>query len=506
MIVQADILKWTETYDGELFHAAFMDAPYEQSFMGREWDARGVAFDPETWKAIARHLYPGAWLFVFAGTINDDLISLAMREAGLRKHHKALAWGFGSGFPKATRISDKIDRRAGVARRVVGTRKHQPKFDAKGFEYRKKDNGYNSKDRATFDVTAPATDEAQAWDGHRYGQQCIKPAVETILIFQKPYTKRGAISDMLATGSGGLWIDGGRIPMAADDQKGEFGPHKPEHLEQPTTRNIYNGAYRRSEADQSTGRWPANLLLSHLPECNGSCAPECPVQRLGEQRGEGSSKASQRGAVKIFSDDYKLVEGWQGDSTERGHDDSGTAARFFFQADYVLDRLEESDPIIYCAKSSRAEREAGLDPRTRAMMESWDEEFGETTVDDGRQTPIDNAYLRGETKRRNPHPCLKPLSLTRYLATLLLPPALYAPRRLLVPFAGVGSEYIGALLAGWEEIVGVELDDEGLYIPVANARIDYWKQRRAELADPSKPITIKAAPDVPQGQLDMFAA
>lgn len=30
--------------------------------------------------------------------------------------------------------------------------------------------------------------------------------------------------------------------------------------------------------------------------------------------------------------------------------------------------------------------------------------------------------------------------------------------RLLVPFAGVGSEMIGALLAGWEAVVGIEND------------------------------------------------
>lgn len=130
------------------------------------------------------------------------------------------------------------------------------------------------------------------------------------------------------------------------------------------------------------------------------------------------------------------------------------------------------------------------------------ESFTPITVDDGRLTPIDNPYLRGLTRRRNLHPTLKPIALARHLATLLLPPDAYAPRRLLVPFAGAGSEMIGAFLAGWEEIIGVELEAD--HVAIAEARIAYWQQRRYELLDPSRPIEAKlsAAPD---GQLDMFA-
>src|SRR5688572_22123742 len=104
MIVHDDIIHWASTYDGPRFHALLCDAPYEMQFMGKDWDNTGIASDPKTWKALAQHLHPGAYLFVFCGTLNDDLISMAMRAAGLRKHHKALAWGYGSGFPKATRL------------------------------------------------------------------------------------------------------------------------------------------------------------------------------------------------------------------------------------------------------------------------------------------------------------------------------------------------------------------------------------------------------------------
>ena len=73
---------------------------------------------------------------------------------------------------------------------------------------------------------------------------------------------------------------------------------------------------------------------------------------------------------------------------------------------------------------------------------------------------------------RNNHPTLKPISLTTYLATLLLPPKRDTPRRILVPYSGAGSEMIGAIQAGWEEVVGIELSPE--YVAIAERRIKYF--------------------------------
>lgn len=65
---------------------------------------------------------------------------------------------------------------------------------------------------------------------------------------------------------------------------------------------------------------------------------------------------------------------------------------------------------------------------------------------------------------------MKPVALTEYLAKLILPPrAIGRPRRLLVPFCGVASEMIGALRAGWDEIVGIELSPA--YAAIARLRL-----------------------------------
>lgn len=70
------------------------------------------------------------------------------------------------------------------------------------------------------------------------------------------------------------------------------------------------------------------------------------------------------------------------------------------------------------------------------------------------------------------HPTVKPRELCAYLAGMLLPPkrAEGSPRRLLVPFAGTGSEIIGAIDAGWDEVVGIEMD--GCYAVIAKRRIE----------------------------------
>jgi DNA modification methylase len=75
---------------------------------------------------------------------------------------------------------------------------------------------------------------------------------------------------------------------------------------------------------------------------------------------------------------------------------------------------------------------------------------------------------------RTTHPTVKPIQLTTQLARLLLPADTGEERRILIPFAGVGSEMIGAMLAGWESITGIEITPE--YIGQGNQRLTWWSQ------------------------------
>jgi hypothetical protein len=108
--------------------------------------------------------------------------------------------------------------------------------------------------------------------------------------------------------------------------------------------------------------------------------------------------------------------GEYGEAWHAGFGDTGGASRFF-----------------YCSKASPQERNAGL------------------------------------VALRNNHPCVKPVDLTTWLAKLLLPPEHVTPRRLLVPFSGSGSEVMGALRAGWDEVTGIERDSQ--YAALSELRV-----------------------------------
>jgi len=94
---------------------------------------------------------------------------------------------------------------------------------------------------------------------------------------------------------------------------------------------------------------------------------------------------------------------------------------------------------------------------------------------------------------------VKPLKLTKYLASILLPPDLYAPRRILIPFAGVGSEMIGAMMAGWEEVVGVELSEE--YCKIAESRMNFWANNSGLFES----VTQENEEEEEEAQGDLFA-
>ena len=135
---------------------------------------------------------------------------------------------------------------------------------------------------------------------------------------------------------------------------------------------------------------------------------------------------------------------------------------------------EATSRFFYCAKVSSKEREAGCD------------ELSEIRRTDGRNTDRQVPSLR-----TNPHPTLKPIDLTQYVSRMLLPPERDTPRKLLVPFSGAGSEMIGALRAGWDDVTGIELESN--YVKIALARLKHWTGKSAELT--KKPVSAVVKSD-----------
>ena len=417
-ITNANIKEWAKNYEGEPFDAILCDPPYELGFMGKTWDSSGIAFDQEMWADLLRILKPGGHLLAFSGSRTYHRMAVAIEDAGF-EIRDMIEWVYGSGFPKSLNIGKAVDKIQGNEREVTGeTRIGKTSMgDATGWDT--SENMKAIKASGSVDITKGNS----PYEG--YGT-ALKPAHEPCVLARKPLEKGMTVAtNALKHGTGGLNIDGTRVGTE-QVETGRGGR---------TSGSTFNASIGEKTLP-ATGRFPANLIHDGSDE----------VEVVFPQ-----TKSTPRTATKGGTGGVGVNTSFQRGSETGGFSDSGSASRFF-----------------YTAKASKSERNAGL------------EGFEEQITNDGRKTDIDNAFQRGITERKNHHPTVKPLSLTKYLATLIKPPT---GGRLLVPFSGSGSEMIGALQAGWEYVEGVELTEE--YIPIAEARIKYWLEQKE--IDDNKP-------------------
>jgi hypothetical protein len=427
-------------------------------------------------------------------------------------------WLYGAGFPKSHDISKGIDKAAGAEREVTGTRTSaygREDHSSKGKRGRAR---LMSGDKREVELkNKPATDEAEQWDG--YGT-ALKPAWEPVYLCRAPRQDKTFANLATEFGSGALNIDGGRIGTSGEEPnfRGDRGLGR-------SAGGFYGDGSTLGKRDedkieeyhQHQGRWPANLILSHHPDCvkvgefevegrvinrwkdgmkpfgggaggeyetvrpsregeasaertyeseggtdfamkpgarrdntelveRWACVPECPARQLDDQAGEltsGFMKAGQKRKASKGLGGYQ--DGFPDEAINKdSYADRGGPSRFF-----------------YCGKTSRREKDKGL------------ENFYWKRVDAGFELVSQEEWEKLDKKKRARgciHPTVKPLAVLRYLSTLMLPPPLEgAKRRLLVPFLGSGSEIIAARQAGWDEVVGIEMD--GQYIKIADARI-----------------------------------
>lgn len=414
-IEQADVLEWVKQYKGEPFHALLCDPPYELGFMGKRWDSSGIAFRSETWASFKDILYPGAIGMAFSSSRTWHRMAVAIEDAGFVIHPSIFLWTYASGFPKATRIDSQVDKEAGVEQAVVGE-------DRKFGKSTTEDGSFIYGDyHPVFPIKRAVTPLAIAWEGHRYGLQVLKPAAEPIIVFQKPY-KGKPLRNITESGAGAFNIRGAAI---GDRVVSTSGRSDAKHEDSQSLGTNWSGVVDESER---VGLWPANFATVHHPDCGNRCVEGCPVRELGEN------------------------------------------AEFFFSADWMEEKLEQV--CLYTPKTSQRERDAGLD------------DFDSQLKRNALTTHNGTGDFRGVDRKplaevKNYHPTVKPIKLAKWLSTLLLPPDAYAPRRLFNPFCGSGSELIGGMLAGWEEVVGVEMNPE--YVSIAKARASWWQKVGTQL-------------------------
>jgi len=130
---------------------------------------------------------------------------------------------------------------------------------------------------------------------------------------------------------------------------------------------------------------------------------------------------------------------------------SGGASRFF-----------------YCAKASRAERNAGLGGMEERRGGSMCVNVGETM---GLGAASSSDEPKSKRAEANYHPTVKPIALMRYLCRLTKSPTRGV---VLDPFAGSGSTGCAAVKEG-RDFIGIEINEE--YYEIARRRIEHWAKQ-----------------------------
>lgn len=244
-IIVGDCRESMAALPAESVDAVVCDPPYELGFMGKSWDASGIAYDLEVWRQALRVLKPGGHLLAFSGSRTYHRMTCAIEDAGFEIRDQIM-WVYGSGFPKSHDVSKAIDKAAGAEREVVG-------FDAVAAKRTAAvgTSAYGDYKGQTGDVTAPATEDARRWSG--WGT-ALKPAHEPICLARKPLVGTVA-ANVLRHGTGAINVDGCRVGTEGGTRLTVV--ERDSSVFAPGSSTIARGY---GEVIDGLGRWPANFI------------------------------------------------------------------------------------------------------------------------------------------------------------------------------------------------------------------------------------------------------
>jgi len=472
MIIQGDCLEVLKTYPDNHFTSVITDPPYGLSFMGKKWDYDIPSVD--IWKECLRVLKPGGTMLCFAGSRTQHRMAVNIEDAGFLIKD-CLMYLYGSGFPKSLNVGKQLDKRGGQCIGWFGAWLRKWRIENKitqqqisklfpsktggltgcvanwelGFnlptanqfskiceEFKLPFESIQEAEReiigkgksgktaiwqekggmGEFNVTTPSTDQAKFWES--YGT-ALKPAYEPIIMCMKPNDGTYA-ENAIKHGVAGINIDKSRI-------EGK------EKLVRPNIKREYNEILGKGLGagvqEEPQGRFPSNLILDE--EAGQMLDEQTGVLKTGAMKPVLSSGKNDIYGKRKFSQPYQTYAA-----------NSGGASRFF-----------------YCAKASKAERNAGCEELEEKECQSGC----------GGAMPIDDQGKerdRFKVITKNHHPTVKPLALMKYLINLIMPPK---DGLILDPFAGSGTTILAAKQLGYNAI-GIEKELE--YCEIANKRLE----------------------------------
>ena len=412
--------------------AIVTDPPYELGFMGKKWDASGIAYNVELWGECLRVLKPGGHLLAFGGTRTYHRMAVAIEDAGF-EIRDSIHWLYGSGFPKSLDVSKAIDKRGG---RIPWQREFAEHLrmikpnhvTAAQINAHVATNGSKSNFWGHFiDVTSqpllPTVEQYRrlcellpidsSWD-----DMFLDEAAREIVGKSKGVSRPGFAGETYGPdGSKAVEVDiTAPATDAAKQWQGWGTALKPAHEPIVVARKPLDGTVAANVLEHGTGA--LNIDGCRVDGCRVGFQSEAD-ERESKDKNRHADFGSKPGANNTYGD-YSMVQAANYDPTGR------------WPANVIVDdHISEQHPdwarYFYCAKPARTERNGGLDGT-------------------------------------NNHPTVKPVELMRYLVRLVTPPN----GIVLDPFAGSGTTLVAAILENLN-CVGIELTAD--YLPIIEGRI-----------------------------------
>lgn len=420
-IYNAEFIAWARDYEGRKFHACFCDPPYGLEFMGKEWDSfRTRRKDKRSWKSEAEK----------KGAIHGKNIP-HLYHAGIGYQKSVKSWG---------KALLKLLYPGALVFMFGGTR--------------------------TWHRLAAGMEDAgfELWDTIMWlhGQGFPKAQAIDALIDKKQGRKREIVGHRILGGNAAIptKLKGGtysvatglseniEVPITASSDKlsASWSGHKTCALK-PAWEPIL--CFRAPD----NGKTYAELALKYGSGCLNVDKGRIKIN-IGDKCIGGKFSANNRGEVVNYA-----AGGYDG--TQHKNTIGRYPANLCFDEETAA--MKSEFRFFYTAKAPTYERNEGLENNKAIFSPTMGDGIG------GKEHNPETA-----TRKHNYHPTVKPVSLNKWLASMLLPAESVKHRRLLVPFSGSGSEMIGALRAGWGQVIGVEMNKD--YCRLAKDRLKYWKK------------------------------
>ena len=427
------------------------DPPYALNFMGKKWDDKIPSI--EIWQEALRICKPGAMLAAFGGSRTHHHLMIAIESAGW-EIRDCIMWLYGSGFPKSHNISKAIDKHGGHSFYWFGSWLR---------EEREKRNIKQNEISALFpSKSGRLTGCVANWElglnlpsPEQFNKICDFLNVD----FERRLECEREIVGIGKSGKTAIWQDKGM---------GEFNITK-SSSSLAKTFDSYGTSLKPAYEPIIIAMKPVDGTFAQNAEKWGVAGINIDSSRVQTKPRETHLDGNHTGNNKIYG---KIGEGFQG---------NGANARW--PSNLILDEesAEQLDKMTGVLKSGSGNRR----PNGGGEMFNG---FGKMEANFPASSGGASRFFycaKASSSERNKgldkpcsHPTVKPISLMKYIITLLAPPG---NPICLDPFMGSGSTGVACKELGIS-FIGIEKEKE--YVEIATKRLDtaqYTSQKQMEM-------------------------